>query len=228
MVSALVQAQGNYHVAADIADKNGYGADVAAALSTATPGAGGVLIPSNMSQEVIELLRPKAVIRKMGTRSVPLNNGNLTIPRLKGGASVGYIGTDGDAPTTEASFDDLKLSSKKMAALVPISNDLLAYSGVRPGIDQLIVGDLTSAIGAREDKAFIRDDGTGNLPKGLRFWCIAGNQLAAPAIDAIDAAALQAIEIFLNSLILLLEGVDANMVTPGWLMSPRTFRFRKA
>ncbi|WP_374556637.1 phage major capsid protein [Aquitalea pelogenes] len=225
MAMALIQAQGNYQLAADIADKGGYGGEVAAALNSATPSAGGVLIPSNLASEVIELLRPKAVVRRMGTRSLPLNNGNLTLPRLKGGAAVGYIGTDTDAPVTGAEFDDLKLSSKKMAALVPISNDLLGHAGISPNVDQVVVDDLTAAIGAREDKAFIRDNGSGNLPKGLRFWVLDGNVFKAPEIKAIDAPALQAIENYLNQLILALEGVDANMVTPGWLMSPRTFRF---
>jgi HK97 family phage major capsid protein len=64
----------------------------------------------------------------MGTRPLPLNNGNMTIPRLKGGAVVGYIGSDSDVPATQGEFDDLKLSGKKLAALVPISNDLLANS----------------------------------------------------------------------------------------------------
>ncbi|NHR08336.1 phage major capsid protein [Chromobacterium haemolyticum] len=225
LAMALIEAQGNYQAAANIADQRGYGAEVAAALNTATPSAGGVLVPTNLASEVIELLRPKTVVRRLGARSLPLNNGNLTIPRLKGGAQVGYIGTDTDAPVTGAQFDDLKLSSKKMAALVPISNDLLANSGISPNVDRVVVDDLTSAVGAREDKAFLRDDGSGNLPKGLRNWVLPGNVFPAPAIAAIDAAALQAIELFLNTLILALEGVDANMVQPGWVMSPRTFRF---
>ncbi|UGA38188.1 phage major capsid protein [Chromobacterium haemolyticum] len=144
---ALIEGQGNYQAAANIADQRGYGAEVAAALNTATPSAGGVLVPANLASEVIELLRPKTVVRRLGARSLPLNNGNLTIPRLKGGAQVGYIGTDTDAPVTGAQFDDLKLSSKKMAALVPISNDLLANSGISPNVDRVVVDDLTSAVG---------------------------------------------------------------------------------
>jgi hypothetical protein len=45
MAMALIQA-GHYQLAADIADKGGYGGEVAAALNSATPSAGGVLIPA--------------------------------------------------------------------------------------------------------------------------------------------------------------------------------------
>jgi len=220
MVRALVMAQGNQQMAAQFAAKQGFGDDVAMALSTLTPGAGGVLVPQNMAREVIELWRPKSVVRSLGARSLPLNNGNITLPRLKGGAVVGYIGTETDIPVTGQQFDDLKLSSKKLAALVPISNDLLGYSGSNPNVDRIVVDDLAASMGSREDKAFIRDDGTNNTPKGLLAWALPGFKFAASAGDT-----LQKIETDLNKLILALEGVNANMGSPGWIMSPRTFRF---
>lgn len=222
MVIALAAAQGNHQLAAQIAHQRGYGDQVSASLNTLTPQAGGVLVPENLSSEVIELLRPKSVVRRLGARSIPLNNGNITIPRLKGGAVVGYIGADADIPTTEQQFDDLKLSSKKLTGLVPISNDLLATAA--PGVDQIVINDLTAAIGLREDKAFIRDDGTANNPKGLRFWALPANVVeASKASPNVAEVSLE-----LNKLVLLLEQADANMLSPGWIMAPRTKRFLQA
>ena len=220
MVRALVVAGGNQQVAAKFAMDNQFGEDVAMALNTLTPGAGGVLVPANMAREVIELWRPQSVVRRLGARSLPLTNGNITLPRLKGGAVVGYIGSDTDIPTTGQTFDNLKLSAKKLTGLVPISNDLLAYSGTSPNVDKLVVDDLTGAMSSREDKAFIRDDGTLDTPKGLLAWALAGFKIVAS-----DGATLQKVETDLNKLILLLEAVNANMGAPGWIMSPRTFRF---
>ena len=217
MVVALAAAHGNHQLAAQIAMTRGYGEHIAASLNTLTSSAGGILVPANLSSEVIELLRPKSVVRKLGTRSIPLNNGNMTIPRLKGGAVVGYIGSDSDMPATEPQFDDLKLSGKKLAALVPISNDLLANSASNPNVDAIVVGDLTSAIALREDKAFIRDDGTASNPKGLRSWAVAGNVFAStsPTVVGTD----------LEKLLLLLEAANANMTSVGFLMAPRTKRY---
>ncbi|WP_250483296.1 phage major capsid protein [Caballeronia sp. GaOx3] len=220
MVRALAAARGDTQLASKLAIERGFGEEVAMSLNTLTPGAGGVLVPTNLSSEVIELLRPKSVVRKLGARTLPLSNGNITIPRLKGGAVVGYIGADTDIPATEQQFDDLQLRAKKLAALVPIANDLIKYAGVNPNVDQLVVSDLTSAIGAREDKAFIRDDGTANTPKGLLHWAVPANK-----IKASDGSTLQKVETDLNKVILALENSDANMVSPGWIMAPRVFRF---
>ena len=220
MVRALVVAQGNQQVAAKFAMDNQFGEDVAMALNTLSPGAGGVLVPQNMASEVIELWRPKSVVRRLGTRSLPLSNGNITLPRLKGGAVVGYIGSDSDIGATGQTFDNLKLSAKKLTGLVPISNDLLGYSGTSPNVDRLVVEDLTGAMSAREDKAFIRDDGTLETPKGLLAWALAGFKFVASAGNT-----QQLVETDLNKLILALENVNANMGAPGWIMSPRTFRF---
>lgn len=221
MVVALAATQGNRQAAAQLAIERGYGEHIAASLNTLTSGAGGVLVPTNLSREVIELLRPKSVVRRLGARGLPLNNGNLTIPRLKGGAVVGYIGGDSDIPTTEQEFDDLKLSSKKLAALVPISNDLLANSSASPNVDAIVVGDLTSALATREDKAFIRDDGASNNPKGLRYWAPVANVFdaaqAAPTIPQVSAE--------LNKMVLKLEAANANMTSVGWVMAPRTMRY---
>lgn len=224
MVLALAAAQGNSQVAAQIAMDRGYGDIVAASLNTLTPGAGGVLVPENLSTEVIELLRPKSVVRKLGARGMPLNNGNLTIPRLKGGAVVGYIGSDSDIPTSQQEFDDLKLSAKKLTGLVPISNDLLATSSANPNVDQIVVGDLTSAMGTREDKAFIRDNGSGDTPKGLRYWAPTQNVYAA----AQPKPTIAEVSLELNKLVLVLESSDANMTAVGWVMAPRTKRFLQA
>lgn len=220
MVRALAAARGDTQLASKLALERGFGEEVAMSLNTLTSSAGGVLVPTNLSSEVIELLRPKSVVRKLGARTLPLSNGNITIPRLKGGAVVGYIGADSDIPATQQKFDDLQLKAKKLAALVPISNDLIKYAGVNPNVDQIVVGDLTSAIGAREDKAFICDDGNSNTPKGLRFWAVTANKTAAS-----DGASIQKVDTDLNRVILALESADAHMNTPGWIMAPRVFRF---
>ncbi len=220
MVRALAAAGGDAKLASQLAIDRGFGEEVAMSLNTLSSSAGGILVPANLSSEVIELLRPKSVVRNLGARTLPISNGNITIPRLKGGAVVGYIGADSDMPATEQQFDDLQLTAKKLAALVPIANDLIKYAGVNPNVDQLVVSDLTSAIGAREDKAFIRDDGTANTPKGLRFWALGGN-----LIPASDGSTLQKVDTDLNKAILALESADANMTQPGWIMAPRVFRF---
>lgn len=220
MVRLLAMAQGNQQQAASMAASGGYGQDVAMALSTVTAGAGGVLVPTNFASELIEALRPASVVRRMGAVSLPLNNGNLTIPRILGNTTVSYIGSETDIPVTDMTFADLKLSAKKAAAIVPISNDLLANAGISPRVDQVVANDLTVSMGLSEDLNFIRADGSGNLPKGLRYWALPGNLVNAPA-----APTLQQVETFLSGLILRLENANVQLGGCGWLMAPRTIRW---
>ncbi len=220
MVRLLAAAQGNQQAAAQMAKDGNFGADVHMALSTVTPGAGGVLVPTNFASDVIEALRPTSVLRKMGVTSLPLNNGNLTMPRITGNTVVTYIGTEQDIPLTGMTFGDTKLSAKKAAALVPVSNDLLRMSGVNPRVDGLVANDLTVSMGLSEDLHFIRADGSGVLPKGLRHWAIAQHVLTAPANPD-----LAAIDLFLGGLMLRIETANVMMASCGWLMHPRTLRW---
>ncbi len=220
MVRLLAAAQGNQQVAAQMAKDGNYGVDVHMALSTVTPGAGGVLVPTNFAADVIEALRPTSVVRKMGVTSLPLNNGNLTMPRITGNTVVTYIGADEDIPLTGMTFADTKLSAKKASALVPVSNDLLRMAGVNPRVDSLVANDLTVSMGLSEDLHFIRADGSGVLPKGMRHWAIAQHVLPAPATPD-----LAQIDLFLGGLMLRIETANVMMLSCGWLMHPRTLRW---
>lgn len=224
MVRLLAQAQGNQAQAAELAKAGGFDQGVQMALSTVTPGAGGVLVPENFSTEVIEALRPKSVVRKMGVRSLPLNNGNLTMPRITGNTLVTYIGTEEDIPVTGMTFGDTQLSGKKATALVPISNDLIRNAGVNPRVDQLVANDLFTSMGLSEDLHFIRSDGgAGKLPKGLRYWAPASNVIEAPA-----SPSLQQLDLFLGGMMLRVETANAELNGCGWLMHPRSLRWLQA
>lgn len=222
MTRLLAAAQGNQQMAAQLAKDGGYPSDVHMALSVVTPGAGGVLVPQNFATDIIESLRPVSVVRKMGVTSLPLNNGNLTMPRITGNTVVSYIGSDTDIPVTGMTFADTKLSAKTAAAIVPISNDLLAMSGVNPRVDAIVASDLTVSMGLSEDLHFIRADGSGVLPKGLRHWAPAFNVLPAPAVADLT---LEKIDLFLGGMMLRLESANVQMKSCGWLMAPRVLRW---
>lgn len=222
MVRLLAAAGGNQQQAAQMAEQGGFSTDVSMALSTVTAGAGGVLVPQNFAIEIIEALRPMSVVRKMGARSLPLNNGNLTQPRITGNTIVTYIGTETDIPLTGMTFADTKLSAKKAAAIVPISNDLIANAGINPRIDDIVVADLAVSMGLSEDLHFIRADGSGTLPKGMRYWAQAFNVLPAPDTAGIT---LEKIDLFCGGMMLRIETANVMMKDCGWLMHPRVFRW---
>lgn len=220
MVRLLAAASGNQTLAADMAKSGGFDNDVVMALSTVTPGAGGVLVPTNMATSVIEALRPRAVMRRMGAVPLPLLNGNMTLPRIKDSTTVAYIGTETDIPLTDMTFVDMKLQAKKQAAMVPIANDLLKFSGVNPNVDALVSNDMLTSKALFDDITFIRSAGSDLAPKGLRYQALPGNVVTAPVNPD-----LKAIDLFLGGLMLRLEAANASMTNCGWLMHPRTVRW---
>src|SRR4051812_25112746 len=60
---------------------------VAKALAESTFIDGGVLVPDNVSNEVIALLRPLSAVRALGAREVPMPNGNLSMPYVNTGVT---------------------------------------------------------------------------------------------------------------------------------------------
>ncbi|MFA9207238.1 MAG: phage major capsid protein [Yersinia sp. (in: enterobacteria)] len=217
MVMSIAAGKGNLADAAKFAATELGDTGLSMAIST-TAGSGGALIPQNMQNEVIELLRDRTIVRKLGARSIPLPNGNLSLPRLSGGATAGYVGEGKDVVATGATFDDVKLSAKTMIALVPISNQLIGRSGFNT--EQLILGDILSAIATREDKAFLRDDGTGDTPKGMKFAASAANRLVPWAGATVN---LTTIDAYLDSLLLKHMDSNSNMLLCGWGFSNRSY-----
>jgi len=222
MVISMAAAKGNPDAAARFAANTLHDQQVAAALTTQTATGGGVLVPVDYRQELIELLRPESVVRSMNPIVLPMPRGNATIPKIVSGATAGYIGSDSDAGLTGQEFGDLQLSTKKLAALVPVSNDLLGFSS--HAVEQIVISDLISALAERQDLAFIRGDGSNNTPKGLRFWAPPATHL----ITASDGATLAKVKADLAKLDLALRNANVKMRKPGYLMSPRTYEFLAA
>lgn len=216
LAMSVAAGGGDLQLAEQFAAKEIGDADVAMAISTAA-GSGGALVPESFHSEVIELLRPRTVIRRLGARSVPLPNGNLTMPRMAGGATASYVGEGADPKATGANFDDVKLSAKTMITIVPMSNQLIGNAGYN--VEQLVLGDMLSAMAVREDKAFLRDDGTDNTPTGFKAVATAASRTKAWT----GTASLEAIDAFLDGLILMLMASDSLMINPGWALSPRSY-----
>lgn len=218
MVMAIAAAGGDLTLAQNFASKELNDPAVAMAISTAA-GSGGALVPTNMQNEVIELLRDRTIVRKLGARSVPLPNGNMSLPRLAGGSTASYVGEGKDAKASGANWDDVKLTAKTMICMVPLSNQLIGRAGFN--VEQLVLGDILSGISTREDKAFLRDDGTGDTPRGMKAVATAGGRTKAWA--AASEVNVQTIDEYLDALILMSMDGNSNMLQCGWGMSNRSY-----
>ncbi len=215
MVRALAATKGDNFSAAQWAERTFGDSQVSKALAAGSGSAGGFTVPDALSREVIELLRPASVVRRMGATSITMSNGNFSLPKLTSGATASYIGENSNVGVTEETFGQVKLTVRKLAALVPISNDLIRFGGA--SADGLVRDDLIRAIAVTEDSNFIRGLGTGNGPKGLRYWAPTANVLN---VNATVSTANTHTD--LGRLMAALLNANVRMLRPGWLMSPRT------
>lgn len=219
----------------ELADQ--WAASRAKALASNDPTAGGFLVPIQFSNDVVELLRAAAVVRSLNPMTLPMPTGTVKIPKITTGATAAYIGENSNATKSQQEFGQITLSFKKLAALVPISNDLVRYNS--PNADAIVRDDIVRAIATREDLAFIRNDGTNGTPVGLKHWIHADNKFSANA-----TVSLANVTIDLGKCVQTLMAANIPLVVQqnfgatgtnaaggaggaraGWIFSPRTYRY---
>lgn len=230
ILRSLAAGRGDTGRAAAFARKQwGADDDITKALESGVDEAGGFLVPENFSDEIIELLYPDTVIRGSGATVVPMENGNLTYPRLATGVGAEYVGENQNIVTDQPTFGALSLSWKKLAVNVPISNDLIRFSS--PKADNVVRGDIIANMSTREDIGFIRDDGTGQKPRGVRFQTgvaiLAATDISAmdPATSAGRQARNDAIQGDLDDMVLVSEEANVPLTDAGYILTPRAKHF---
>lgn len=218
LLRALAGGRGDPARAADFAAKTWNDGYTAKALAAGVGAAGGYLVPEIQAQEVIELLRKASAVRRLGPTLVPMPHGTLLMAKLTGGAQAEYLGENTAITPSVPSFGQVRLTARKLAALVPISNDLIRYSA--PAADQVVRDDLVTALAEREDLAFLYGNptGTGNDPKGIRHWVLPAQEIAS------SGATVAAMVADLANMVLALQEGKARMLRPAWIMAPRTLQ----
>lgn len=222
---AMAACRGNKAEAAAFVEKQ-YGRSgeaVARALSTSVGTAGGFLVPDVMSTEIIELLRPESVVMALGPNIIPMPNGNFSMGRQTGGALASYVGETAVIPASQQKFGKMQLSAKKLAALVPLSNDMIRFPSV--AIDTVVRNDMVAAIAQRADLAFLRGTGGQYSPRG--FLSLAADPALAGGnvVVATPTVTLQTVTTDLGNVELALANANVKMRKPGWVMSQRSRNF---
>jgi len=126
---------------------------------------GGFLVPTELSSELIDKLRAKAVMRAAGALVIPNAPQRLNIPRLTGSATAYWVGQSNSTITaSEQTFGQVTLDLRRLAALTKIDEDLLLHSVV--SAETVVRNDLVQQIALAEDYAFLLGTG-GDQPLGI-------------------------------------------------------------
>lgn len=167
---ALLASRSRSESAADIAERM-YPADeqLRAVMSEGVPADGGYTIPQNLYNEIIPLLRQTGVTRSLGVTELPLPNGNLNLVKQTGAANFTWVGENKPIGNSKVTMGNIKLSAKKLAGIIPISNELLRDSSL--AADRFVRDEMVNGIAEAEDITALYGSGTENAPKGISVAC---------------------------------------------------------
>lgn len=151
------------------------------ALSATSPVNGGYLIPEVYTDEIIELLYSKTVIKELGARTIPLETGNLNMPRMTSGARARWGGEARKIATSQPQFGNLRLSAKRLEAIVPMTRELVMST--KFSADEIFAADLARRMELGLDWGGLYGKGGEFQPLGIAN---------TPGIEIIDAKKLDA------------------------------------
>lgn len=139
--------------------------------------AGGAFIPDVLANDWIEFLRPFNAILSLNPTMVPLDKGNLSLPKQTTGVAASWEGENVAPAPVEQTTGLVRLAAREMKALIVVSQKLQRRGG--PMVEQMIMTDLAKAVDGLFDSTAIRGTGLENSPSGLKSLMASGQKVTA-------------------------------------------------
>lgn len=128
--------------------------------------AGGYLVSTDyLSNNFIELLCNKMLVKQMGAKVMSGLHGDVAIPKQTGGATTFWVSEGRSPEHSEQAFAQVTLSPKSIAAYTDFTHKLVLQSS--PDIENLVRSDLATIIALEIDRAAISGRGIGAEPLGI-------------------------------------------------------------
>ncbi|MBT8199590.1 MAG: phage major capsid protein [Acidimicrobiia bacterium] len=143
--------------------------------------AGGYLVPSPMSNAIIDL-RDQFGVARQELNFVPMSSDTLTIPKVSSGTTVYAVGENVEITAADAKWASVTLNARKWAALSRISSELVD-DAIISVIDWLTT-DFARSFAEKEDDSLFNGDGTSTYHGiyGVRPKIVDGNHTTG-AVD---------------------------------------------
>jgi len=138
--------------------------DTLKALAVGSDTAGGYLVPEEFKNMIIEEL-PNVTVMRNVARVIPVTSNDGYFPTVGAKPTVSYVNENSTISASDAQFNQINWLLKKVAGLVPVSEELMADSPFN--LTQLLTRWFAEAVGEFEDEKFTNGSGTGEA-KGFR------------------------------------------------------------
>ncbi|MBK7459104.1 MAG: phage major capsid protein [Betaproteobacteria bacterium] len=127
---------------------------------------GSSYVVGTANADPFDVLRPYSTTAAAGVTVLSGLRENLTIPRISGAASAGWISEDGvtQYPESQATIGSTSLTPKTCAVRVDFSHQ---FHRQAPAVEMLLRQQLLGAVGELLDGAFLTGSGNSGQPLGL-------------------------------------------------------------
>ena len=137
-----------------------------APLTAGTAATGGYTVQTEV-MGLIDILRNRMLVRRMGAQVLSGLEGDLAFPRQTGTTTLYWVGENPGADVTEsnATFDQVPLAPKTAQATTAYTRQFLAQSSM--DVEAFVRNDLIQINALGLDLAAINGSGTANQPTGI-------------------------------------------------------------
>jgi HK97 family phage major capsid protein len=133
------------------------GVPITRAHSEGVNSAGGVLVPNQMMDSIIDLREEFGVFRQ-NAQIVPMSSDTLDWPRRTGGLTAYFTAENAAVTESTAAWDNVNLVAKKLAVLTRMSTELSEDAVV--SVADLLTSEIAYAMASKEDDCGFNGDGT--------------------------------------------------------------------
>lgn len=164
--------------------------DVMNAMSGGSGAAGGILIPTTISADIIDRARAKTRVMEAGATVVPMDSRTVDVPRWVSDPNLQWRLENAAIAESDPTLDKVTLAAKTLATVVRVSRELVEDTDIDAALREAFASDFAQKI----DAAALYGDGTNGAPAGVKNTAAVSKTAlatngASPSWDAlVDAA----------------------------------------
>jgi HK97 family phage major capsid protein len=183
-------------------------------MSEGTSTAGGHLVPTPLSAQVIDLMRNRTVAIQAGAVTIPMDSQTLKLARVTGDPTAGWKVENAAATASDMTFDAVTLTAKTLMALCKLSVELAEDAINGP---TTIENALAEGLAVELDRVAFMGTGVDPQPRGI--WNTSGITVVASAANGHALTATNAYGKWISAI----QAVeDNNFVSNATVIAPRT------
>lgn len=135
------------------------------AMAEGTGSAGGFMVPTILSAQIIDLARNMTQVLRAGASVVPMPNQTLDIAKWAGDPSSAWHTENAAITPSDATLGKVTLKAKALAALTVVSRELVEDA---PNVGAELAHAFAASFAVKVDKAALYGSGTDPEPRGVK------------------------------------------------------------